>query len=554
MRNKDGNLTSTKKTNTKTNESTKSDHLADFSEQQFNLFNNVIAKMSESLTRNNTQGKWIDTTHPAVRRINERIKALPEATRNLTVDTVTTLQKIEAAKKGESKIYEDADKQEIAKNILQSHISNVFGKDTMSGEHAFSLDTTTEPGISILKTIAENPDLFDPSKTVAQRTQAVADSADFIMNTLSKYDAKNSAGTPPPFRTSIDESGNYSSIITSDSGISSKTTADKTGKITERQMTVINPDGKSPNSAAVYVTSFDGNGKPTTILKRGDINQTQDPADVQLSDADATVIEAAHEQLTTRQILIAMTKATLWTAKQAAPNFIKVNPATQALVVASAAPILTIVKVGSMAVGYKYSDPIVRSFISHSVELTMGNRRGFLSADPNRVFTKGTAPSKALQLLQGKMTTKIGEAGVGKAIYDAVTTFSIDPLARAYSHAFPEERTPTEEYYRSLDDMIVESSVEAFKMIFKDSEMPTDKQGNSELNKQATDSNDTKNPEQTAETTTDNNPQPTNTTSAAKMFTTRQYKNNAARALTTGKASIYEVGDLASAWISIARS
>jgi hypothetical protein len=408
---------------------------------------------------------------------NERIKRVSEIdlkTRDTIQETLKELQAAESkmeltgsyefsslttGSKLTSQVQLQAHQQKTAENLIQSQIDNVFGVNALSGQSNFSLTPDVqEEMVAVIK----KSNIFDTNLAPFERLQAIADMSDAIMNRLSAdpkpeivpSDTENSTPTQKPiatFKTTINSDGSYQSSVTNDTGASSSSTVNNSGKLTRRVFSIPGSDGITPET--IFTTNVDSaTGVTTTKMENSDgILKI-------LSVEEDSFIQMAHAQLKAMANIRSIIKATLWTGKQTVMNLFPspVSP-VHSLYIAAISPI--VIKGTSMLMGYKWSDPTVRTSINAAMELTCGNSRGWLSADPNRIFTQGSAPSRLINVLQGK--GNITGANLGSATYKSIRTLSFKPLSQALETASSAKIDPLEEYYHALDDNIIEAGKEA---------------------------------------------------------------------------------------------
>ncbi len=319
-----------------------------------------------------------------------------------------------------------AQQQSIAETLIQSQIDNVFGVNQLSGKSIYTLTPAAHQELT-KQFQPEIEKLFDATSplTKQQQLQSIAKMSDTIMNKLATdIDGSNPIAT---FSTTFENDGSYKTTITNNAGISSTITIDPKNNITRKTLTV-NDENNQPT--IVFTTTIE-QGKTITFLD----DQTGNTK--KLTGQDASFVDIASEQLRSMANIRSIIKATLWTGKQIVLCAIPM-PASMATCLAITAISPIIIKGGSLAMGYKFSDPVVRTTIMSAMELTMGNKRGLLSADPNRVFSKGT---------------------IGSKIANSFTTGNI-------TQSFAEQRDPNEQYYHTLDDAFVDAGLQAYDWLF----------------------------------------------------------------------------------------
>ena len=423
-----------------------SDQLAQHASQQFDqaklefnqdIFNHLTTKSkflvgAENVIGQNAAQLLVDTNATV-----QRLATLDVKTRDTTlkilnlVDTAATKKSIVGKYQATSLLSSNeadlaAHKQNIVKTLIQSQVDNVFGVNQLSGQSIYKL--TPEAQAKLEEDFTTQIDtLFDPSKTLQthEKLQIIANMSDAIMNKLATdVDGSNPVAR---FTTTFLADGTYKTRISNNAGITSEITIDASNNTTNKILTI---NDKKNNPTIVFTTTI-ANGTTKTMLDdETGITKT-------LMAQDASFVDIAHDQLRAMANSRSMIKATLWAGKQIVICLIPM-PASIAtcLTIAAISPI--VIKGGSLAMGYKFSDPVVRTALMTTMELTMGNKRGLLSADPNRVFSKGT---------------------IGSKIANSFTTGKI-------SESFAEQRDPNEEYYHSLDDAVVDTGLEAYNWLF----------------------------------------------------------------------------------------
>lgn len=448
--------------------------IKNLTDDQFDFAFNVIEKItakSPILQKNkNVFGKKTATLLSDANSRIKRISELNTKTRDTIQATFKNMRAAESkfeltdnyelsslanfSQKTESEKFK-AYQQKTAETLIQSQIDNVFGVNPLSGKSNFSLAPKVQE--KMVKTIKASK-MFEKKLEPFERFQAIADMSDAIMNELAMpEDTGNSTSQLKPiatFKTTIRKDGTYQSTITNDADASSSITVNDSGVTTERIFTIPKTD---TTPATVFTSTINPKTGASMTIMQDEAGQIK-----YLSAEEDSLIKVVHEQLKTMANVKSIIKATLWAGKQSTLNFIPM-PANlvESLCVAAVAPIA--IKGASMLMGYKWSDPTVRTTINAAMEMTFGNSRGWLSADQDRVFTKGSAPSRVLQVMQGK--GNLTDAQFGKATYQSITSLSSKPLRNALRVAADEQIDPREEYYHAIDDTLTEAAIDMWQSV-----------------------------------------------------------------------------------------
>jgi hypothetical protein len=441
--------------------------------ESFNKVESTQGGKKKAQQLNKAQGKFaseiVDNVLLKSKIITKQKNVLGSSAANLLIDTNATIKRLEQLdsktrdtalailkmiENGQKNLMfeksdalakkTDALKESITQKTIQSQIDNVFGVNSLSGKSIYSLTPEAQQELSVK--FAEKIDrLLDTNQSLPrhEKLQLIADMSDMIMNKMAT-DIDGSSGPIATFRTEFLSNGSYRTTISNQSGVSAITLIDRSNNITSKQFIV---------KEAKSTTTFDMIGKNVTLNKLYDLGNQ--PENTTLSINDATAVELVYDQFKAMTNVKTMIKGLFWTSKQVVMCAIPL-PTTMvnSLLIAAISPI--VIKGGSMMVGYKFSDPVVRTALMASIELTMGNKRGLLSADPNRVFSKGT---------------------IGSKIANSFTTGNI-------SESFKEKRDPSEEYFHTIDDALIDSTIDAYNWLF------STKSSGAEKDFTANDSND----------------------------------------------------------------
>jgi hypothetical protein len=422
------------------------------------IVNPILAKTTMLQKNKNVLGSsaasLLIDTNANIKRLSE----LDVKTRDTAQDVLNMIDTAQAKKsiigryKGTSLLSsKDADlaqqKQTVVEKTMQSTIDNVFGVNQLSGKSIYSLTPEAQQELMPeFKLIIEK--LFDPAQKLPkyQRLQLIANMSDAIMNKMAA-EVDGDSGPVATFTTEFFPDGQYATTISNEAGVKATTVIDRSGKVTQKTFTITDPETKSSTK---FDMTFRDPQNPTKMLSSPQVTMSlpnsQLNAQTPLSIDDAAAVELVCDQFKAETNVKTVIKALLWTGKQVVMCAIPL-PTTivNCLIITAIAPV--VIKGGSMMVGYKFSDPVVRTALMASIELTMGNKRGLLSADPNRVFSKGT---------------------IGSKIANSFTTGNI-------SESFKEKRDPSEQYFHSIDDALIDSTAAAYNWLFSRKSLGSEK-------------------------------------------------------------------------------
>lgn len=384
----------------------------DVLKDEFDISSRLLRQFKKQLTYNSkTLGHTIDATFPDTVAENQRIRNLDK---NARLNIKNMVNRIDASQRTglsakAQKAYDllsstkSLTQENFPDQMIQSHLDTICGVDSLSGESLMSLDPNSEIYKKIVKQFTDRQPVLEglDTKTFSlvdtafdsksfsklERSQAIAKMQDIIMNEISDGS--------PIFTTSIGLDGSYTSdIVQTHNGealiLSSK--IDNNGVLQERQFAF------RRNSTQVKFETTLVQGKLQTKM----FLAKQDSPGINLTATEEDILDAA---ITAQRAMInfkSVVKFALYSGKQVAINAISMLIPAQVHMIATAGavPVMLTVKAGSMIAGYKFSDPVMRTVLS-TVLLPMGDRGALLSGSADRVFTKGSMPSRALNALQG---------------------------------------------------------------------------------------------------------------------------------------------------------
>lgn len=404
--------------------------------QEFNFIKSFMVQARQFAIKNkvlqdhpDTLGASYEASLPDTQAVNYRIRNFNKATRIVSKSTLAKIKSLES--KQDLTVM---DKRDIVESLIQDQLNTVLGTDSLTGEvkNSFYNEIKKE----LVDTILQQKDLFDPKKSDTARLQAIAKCSDKIMNKVS-----NNPPIEADFSTTIDAQGTYTTSMkkTGENGasIETRSSVNVDGVTIMRTMIVDNADG---NGEITFITTTN---PKTGISRTSKIKPL--PQDMQyvanenetISDdrkSVTTTLTSAESKMTNLQFALFqsmilgkfMLKISLWSTKQLAWNAI-INPIVPAITLGCIVPLGLVVKTGANFAGYKQSDPTILATFGTVVDFTMGNRRAILSNSPDRVFTKGSTISNAINFVN-PLGTKEGykadpnaeyfgaEAALGSAI------------------------------------------------------------------------------------------------------------------------------------------
>jgi hypothetical protein len=411
--------------------------------EQYDTAKNFIDQAGRKLLSNNrTLGHTLDATWPDTIARNKQINNFEQSTRSTmqemynrlqgtgmvrdAVEAINPLRAIgkigDAASKG-ADVFKDYTSDTFAEDLIAAQLKNSLGSDSMSGESLFKFDDATQKElIDAMKQDQEYAKLFDKSSplTPLAKMQLIARMTDIVMNKIGEPDIAS-------FKTEYDAQGDYTSTISSKdpSKPSLSSTINNDGKTISRTFSFVQQDGKN----VLCSTFIDSQtGKSMTKMK---ITQPDGSFDShELTPDEAKIAEQSTLAYKAKVFFKCSMKATLWWGKQVAINVVGMKvPIPMADQTIAGVVVTAVIKPVSMLLGYKFTDPTVRATLSTMVEVSCGDRRAILSADPTRVFSRGTIASKML------------------------------------SGDWKEQKDQTEEYYTLINDAVDIALIPARKML-----------------------------------------------------------------------------------------
>ena len=282
----------------------------------------------------------------------------------------------------------------VTDKIIKSSLDTIFGVDKYSSDSnaILSKDVLKElqNNIKTNQTILFNLDGENYSD--AHRQQAIANIKDLVMNKVTSGIAK--------FTTTIESNGIYRSKIFSE-GITSQSVFDPAGKAVSRIFSVLDDKHQEikfetkfdPTQNKVVTRMFDAQGNPTELTANGGqiVEQWQ-----------ASHLACIVAKSTLKAILYGV-KMTPYVAYWAltTPHNIK-SICTMLAIEISKTSIFTVVKAASLAAGFEYQEPVMSTLSNRIGASLSGSNRGWMSAEPDRVFTRGSKISNWLNQVQGK--------------------------------------------------------------------------------------------------------------------------------------------------------
>ncbi|MGZ6255072.1 MAG: hypothetical protein ACXWL5_03735 [Candidatus Chromulinivorax sp.] len=346
--------------------------------EQFDTANNFMAQAQAKLAKNNkTLGFTIDSKFPDTIAQNKRVENFEQNSRATIKTMYNRLTKVITVRKYTPDSF--------AQDLINEHLDATFGKDTMSGQSLFSFDPINQKElIDAIKNDSEFTALFSKESnklSSVQKMNVLARMTDMVMNKIGQPDIAT-------FESKIDDNGNYTSTITSTDSLqpSLTTTVNVNGKVVSRIFSYQQNDGK-PVTFTTMLNPKTGQNETIVHLADGTFKK--------LSSQEAEMTDAQFALFKLKQLFKCSVKATMWLGKQAALNVpgMFISPVLQGT---GTAVLVGAIKPVSLLMGYKFSDPTVRTVLNTTLEVVAGDRRAILSADPNRVFTKGSTVSKLL--------------------------------------------------------------------------------------------------------------------------------------------------------------
>jgi len=393
--------------------------LTQLDKAQYDHNKSLLEKFSKEIDKQNgildgdysSFNKSYDDAWPDVNKINARNQRLPYASRRTVQDMLKYIRN------GNTKrtIFLSAKTTEQGKSdcmdtLIDAQLGNVFGRDSGSNEVVIKLKTDAQKKVKEEITDAINKEfswgtdgngaidvlLIDkptPEQALLQ-AKIITRMSDILMNKISE-----SQGINAKFETTFDDNGQYTSSLEHE-GVTTTTKIDERGNISE-QVIKIDEDPKDNTPTTITFTSTYTNGKRlTTKSVDGTNNTTESDFDTQTAD------DYVRTTVITKQII----KAILYSSKQIAPNFVSlvhIIPHTNIVSLIIASTGIMGMKIFSMTIlGHKTLDPSARSGVNRIMDNTLSDRRGWMSADPNRVFRKGTFWSNLCDKMAGKDGTK----------------------------------------------------------------------------------------------------------------------------------------------------
>jgi len=336
--------------------------------------------------------------------INERARNLPMTGRQIIVDvwadvklkeSNTNLSKVKKAYAQAKRVLSLQEKVEyktrVTEKIIKSSLDSIFGVDKYSADSNVKLSDSARNELN--KEIEQHQNiLFSKSYTDAQRQQAIAMIKDLAINKVTSGIAK--------FTTTIELDGTYRSEVSSE-GITSQSVFDPAGKAVSRTFSVLDDKHQEikfetkfdPTQKKVVTKMFDVQGNSTELTANG----------AQLVDQwRASHVATIVAKSTLKAILYGI-KMTPYVAYWAltTPHNIK-SICTMLAIEISKTSVLTVAKAGSLAVGFGYQEPVMSTLSNRIGASLSGSNRGWMSAEPDRVFRKGSKISNWLNKIQGK--------------------------------------------------------------------------------------------------------------------------------------------------------
>jgi len=389
--------------------------LTQLDKTQYDHNKSLLEKLSKKIDHNNkildgdytSFNKSYDDAWPDVNKINARNQSLPYASRRTVQDMLKYIRKGNTKRTTLLSPKDPAQgKSDCMDTLIDAQLGNVFGRDSGSNEVVIKLTTNAQTNVKSEITADINKEFIGKNdknnaidvllidKPTAEQAllqaKIITRMSDMLMNKISE-----SQGIKAKFTTNFEDSGQYTSSLKHE-GVTTTTTIDEKGNISEQVIT-IDKDPNDSSSTTITFTSKYTNDKRITKKSSDGTNDTTE------SDLDTQIVDDyVRTTVTTKQII----KAILYSSKQIAPNFVSlvhIIPHTNIVSLIIASTGIMGMKIFSMTtLGHKTSDPSARSGVNRIMDNTLSDRRGWMSADPNRVFRKGTFWSNLCDKMAGK--------------------------------------------------------------------------------------------------------------------------------------------------------